>query len=174
MPNFGREYGEFVSVHLSSQNWSAMSSTARKRENINILVWCHITILTALYFHLTLGLDANTQVIFNLQSNTFSWLKIQIKIKNQIRWHWIHVQMFRWNPHLWFHLKYWNSDSDYNTKSYFSLVWAICCLKDQIKKAYWFLNLTGSPWIESPLGPCGPGGPWGPGTPISPRGPSGP
>lgn len=83
LPNFGREYDVLVGVQLSSQNWSAMSSTARKRENINILVWCHVTIPTAIYFHLTPGLDANTQVIFNLTSNTFSWLKIQIKIKNQ-------------------------------------------------------------------------------------------
>lgn len=42
------------------------------------------------------------------------------------------------------------------------------------KNAIDFISLTGSPWIESPLGPWGPGGPCGPGTPISPRGPSGP
>lgn len=121
LPNFGREYDVLVGVQLSSQNWSAMSSTARKRENINILVWCHVTIPTAIYFHLTPGLDANTQAIFNLPSNAFSWLKIQIKIKNQKCWHWTHVR-WRSNPHLWFHLKHWNSDSDHNTKGYFSLV----------------------------------------------------
>lgn len=56
------------------------------------MVWCHVTPPTAIYFHLTPGLNANTQVIFNLRSNTFSWLKIQIKIKKS--------EMLALNPHL--------------------------------------------------------------------------
>lgn len=35
-------------------------------------------------------------------------------------------------------------------------------------------KLTGSPGMDSPLGPCGPGGPIAPGSPDSPRGPIAP
>lgn len=54
-------------LQVRTDLWWAVQPEKDKIKNINILVWCQLTTPTAIHFYLTPGLDANTQVIFNLQ-----------------------------------------------------------------------------------------------------------